>query len=147
MSAFLGKARGLQKQQAEVEARAGQIQAFLEKFILSDAEVASLRHDPIDKVVPGTGACLHMYVCGVWTPIGTCRPTRLPLPLPSHDLHVNTPHQPTILRDHLPQASAPSLRPCSACRKSASGAASWWAPSTRRRGSRCSRYIHTYIIC
>lgn len=56
MSAFLGKARGLQQQQAEVEARAGQIQAFLEKFILSDAEVASLRHDPIDKVVPGTGA-------------------------------------------------------------------------------------------
>ncbi len=50
MSAFLGKARTLQKQQAEVEGRAGQIQAFLEKFILSDAEVASLRHDPIDRV-------------------------------------------------------------------------------------------------
>lgn len=50
MSAFLGKAKAVQKQQAEVEGRAGQIQAFLEKFILSDAEVASLRHDPIDRV-------------------------------------------------------------------------------------------------
>lgn len=142
MSAFLGKARGLQKQQAEVEARAGQIQAFLEKFILSDAEVASLRHDPIDKVVPGTGACLDMYVCVVYgRRLGHAGRTRLPPHTAVTRPPCNTPPStnPTLIRNHSPQASDPSLRPCSACRRSAAGAASWWAPSTRRRGSRCSR--------
>lgn len=50
MSAFLQRARALQKQQGEVEERASQITAFLQKFILSDAEVSSLRYDAIERV-------------------------------------------------------------------------------------------------
>lgn len=120
MSAFLGKARALQKQQAEVEGRAGQIQAFLEKFILSDAEVASLRHDPIDRVTEA-GALRVCLIVELEGPTPLDRRTT-----PTHP-HGN------------PQGSGPSLRRWSGCRRSVWGAASWWAPSTRRRAWRCSR--------
>ena len=55
MSTFLGAARGLQKQQTELSEKAGQISSFLERFILSEAEVSSLRHEPIDRVTPQGG--------------------------------------------------------------------------------------------
>ena len=50
MSVFLERARGLQKEKKEVEDRSAQITAFLEKFILSDAEVTSLRYDAIELI-------------------------------------------------------------------------------------------------
>lgn len=53
MSTFVARTRALQKQQADAETKAAQITAFLEKFILSDAEVAALRYEPVDKVEAG----------------------------------------------------------------------------------------------
>ena len=53
MSAFLARTRALQKQQADAEAKAAQIASFLDKFTLSDAEVAALRYEAVDKVLEG----------------------------------------------------------------------------------------------
>lgn len=140
MSAFLGKARALQKQQAEVEGRAGQIQAFLEKFILSDAEVASLRHDPIDRVTE-TGACVG--ACVYCTDSGCAKGPSRPSSLDRRRRQRS--HSP-MAHHTTPQGCGPSLRRWSGCRRSVWGAASWWAPSTRRPAWRCSRCVVRLLL-
>jgi len=53
MSAFLARAHALKKQQADAEAKAAQITSFLDRFTLSDAEVAALRFEAVDKIIEG----------------------------------------------------------------------------------------------
>lgn len=52
MSAFLAKTRVLQKQQVECESKAVQLQDFLDNFTLSDAEIAALRFEAVENVLP-----------------------------------------------------------------------------------------------
>jgi len=69
MSEFLEQAQGLQTQQSDVQERARQITTFLERFILSENEIAALRSDPVDSIdeqgkwSKGCGYILDYYFC------------------------------------------------------------------------------------
>lgn len=113
-----------------------QVTSFLEKFILSESEVQSLRSDPIDLLDAETGKDdgrdkAHIYTSSrhSWER--------------SSMTHAHTVGVTSVLIDPVmmclcvSQASGRSSRRCGGCRRSGMSAARSSAPSTRARGSSC----------